>query len=263
MTEATPNSGLGQDSGGKAVTAVEPKRVIIFVAAAGTIPISLIYALEREFPWVVVEQVENVKAACADFAHPVSLVLVDTIHLREAENTAEEIFRQHPLAFGALIQHDTKTPPYTYSEVLSSQFVRSVLPMNLRLDIWLSVVRLILRGGEYIPPDTIHAHSQRTSSQRPPAPNHGAPANGRSAINGNVSDLTGREIQILEMVSQGLQNKSIAVKFGLSEHTVKIHLHNIISKLGAHNRTEAAARFRDHLAENQPGLISNRQFQRG
>jgi DNA-binding NarL/FixJ family response regulator len=55
-------------------------------------------------------------------------------------------------------------------------------------------------------------------------------------------------MQILEMVSRGLQNKAIAAEFNLSEHTVKIHLHNIISKLGIHNRTEAAARYRDHQA---------------
>ncbi|WP_323131382.1 response regulator transcription factor [Sinorhizobium medicae] len=46
------------------------------------------------------------------------------------------------------------------------------------------------------------------------------------------------------MVSRGLQNKIIAAEIRLSENTVKIHLHNIITKLGAHNRTEAAARFR-------------------
>ena len=56
--------------------------------------------------------------------------------------------------------------------------------------------------------------------------------------------MTARELQILEMVSRGLQNKLIAAEFRLSEHTVKIHLHNIITKLGAHNRTEAAARYR-------------------
>ena len=47
------------------------------------------------------------------------------------------------------------------------------------------------------------------------------------------------------MVARGLQNKSIAAAFSLSESTVKIHIHNIISKLGVHNRPEAAARFRD------------------
>ena len=59
-------------------------------------------------------------------------------------------------------------------------------------------------------------------------------------------DLTRREIQVLEMVSRGAQNKTIAAAFELSEHTIKIHVHNIIAKMGTSNRTEAAARYRDH-----------------
>jgi DNA-binding NarL/FixJ family response regulator len=55
--------------------------------------------------------------------------------------------------------------------------------------------------------------------------------------------LTEREHQVLEMVSHGYQNKMIAAKFSLSEHTVKVHIHNIIKKLGAQNRTAAAAIF--------------------
>jgi len=66
------------------------------------------------------------------------------------------------------------------------------------------------------------------------------------------------------MVSRGLQNKTIAAEFHLSEHTVKIHLHNIISKLGAHNRTEAAARFRNFqqrsLSSAPQESIPGRQF---
>ena len=61
-----------------------------------------------------------------------------------------------------------------------------------------------------------------------------------------LTDLSPREMQVLELVSRGLQNKQIAAEVRLSENTVKIHLHNIIRKLGTHNRTEAAARFRDH-----------------
>lgn len=53
-------------------------------------------------------------------------------------------------------------------------------------------------------------------------------------------DLTVRELGILSRVARGQQNKIIAADLGLSEHTVKLHIHNIITKLGVHNRTEAA-----------------------
>lgn len=53
--------------------------------------------------------------------------------------------------------------------------------------------------------------------------------------------LSGRELQVLRLMAEGLRNKAIADKLFLSEFTVKAHLRNINSKLGAHARTEAVA----------------------
>ncbi len=52
-------------------------------------------------------------------------------------------------------------------------------------------------------------------------------------------DLTVREIEILEMLYQGLRNSEIAEKLSISPRTVEAHVGNIISKLGARSRTEA------------------------
>lgn len=51
--------------------------------------------------------------------------------------------------------------------------------------------------------------------------------------------LTDREIEVLRYVSAGNSNKVIAAELNLSEHTVKGHLKNILSKLGANDRTHA------------------------
>jgi len=48
--------------------------------------------------------------------------------------------------------------------------------------------------------------------------------------------LTPRERQVAFLVARGLSNKDVARELGLSEGTVKIHLHNIFQKLGAKNR---------------------------
>jgi DNA-binding NarL/FixJ family response regulator len=53
--------------------------------------------------------------------------------------------------------------------------------------------------------------------------------------------LTKREVEILDLVERGLPNKSIANQLNLSDYTVKVHMHNIITKLGVQNRTAAAA----------------------
>ena len=53
--------------------------------------------------------------------------------------------------------------------------------------------------------------------------------------------LTGREMQVLRMLSNGLGNKEIAGHLGISDHTAKFHVAQILAKLNAGSRTEAVA----------------------
>jgi two-component system NarL family response regulator len=54
------------------------------------------------------------------------------------------------------------------------------------------------------------------------------------------SDLTGRELEVLEQIVFGHSNREIADALGISEATVKSHVNNILSKLGVADRTQAA-----------------------
>jgi two-component system nitrate/nitrite response regulator NarL len=54
--------------------------------------------------------------------------------------------------------------------------------------------------------------------------------------------LTPREIEVLELVAEGLSNKAIAGRLGISDQTVKFHLASVSGKLGASNRTDAVRR---------------------
>ena len=54
-----------------------------------------------------------------------------------------------------------------------------------------------------------------------------------------IEDLTNREMEVLELLSEGLANKQIALELEISEHTVKFHVSSIYTKLGATNRIEA------------------------
>jgi DNA-binding NarL/FixJ family response regulator len=51
--------------------------------------------------------------------------------------------------------------------------------------------------------------------------------------------LTGREIEVLEKVAQGMTSREIGDKLYISENTVKNHIRNILDKLGLHSRNEA------------------------
>ncbi len=54
--------------------------------------------------------------------------------------------------------------------------------------------------------------------------------------------LTPREIEVLEQLAEGLSNKAIAARLGISDQTVKFHVASICGKLGAANRTDAVRR---------------------
>ena len=57
-----------------------------------------------------------------------------------------------------------------------------------------------------------------------------------------IGELTPREHEVLRLLAEGLPNKSIAHKLGISEHTVKFHVNAILGKLDAQSRTEAVTR---------------------
>ncbi len=54
-----------------------------------------------------------------------------------------------------------------------------------------------------------------------------------------VEPLTPRELEVLSLLSEGLSNKAIAQRLGISEHTAKFHVNAILGKLGAESRAEA------------------------
>ncbi len=60
-----------------------------------------------------------------------------------------------------------------------------------------------------------------------------------SQSNEQVVHLTDRELELLQLVAEGLSNRAIAQQLSLSENTVKYHMRNIMQKLQAQNRTEA------------------------
>lgn len=67
----------------------------------------------------------------------------------------------------------------------------------------------------------------------------------RREPNRGPQDLSERELQVLQGLCDGLQNKEIAHVFGIQEVTAKMHVRAIIRKLGVRNRTQAAVVARD------------------
>jgi two-component system nitrate/nitrite response regulator NarL len=89
-------------------------------------------------------------------------------------------------------------------------------------------VRDIAAGKQWFPTDVVEAALRRDAGRRAESEHF-------------VQKLTTREQQIVILVAEGLPNKNIARRIGLTEGTVKIHLHNIYEKLEVPNRTALTA----------------------
>ena len=132
----------------------------------------------------------------------------------------------------------------------------SLLPMHLEVDRWLSVLRLLICGEQYVPSDLMVARVQGGASspatEAPRTPSTLPPTDARTPLDNESKPrvrLTEREIQVLRSAAEGKPNKIIAEALRLSQHTIKLHMHHVMAKLGVHNRTEAAIWFFDHQNE--------------
>jgi len=102
----------------------------------------------------------------------------------------------------------------------------------------LATIRAINKGETYITPQI--AARVLSKMQRRAAP--GDPPKTKAI----ESELTIREEQIMDQVAQGLTNKEIALKFSLSEKTVKHYMTSVLQKLQVRNRVQAVIALQKH-----------------
>jgi two-component system, NarL family, response regulator YdfI len=105
--------------------------------------------------------------------------------------------------------------------------VRAILPRVAKAEEIFAAIQATMAGLVVLHPDAIGSVMALADSGEPPGL--------------EVSDqiLTPREIEVLRMIAEGLANKEIASKLGISDHTAKFHTSSIFAKLGASNRAEA------------------------
>ena len=90
-------------------------------------------------------------------------------------------------------------------------------------------IRQVARGEQYLSPSLAVTLLQKRRKESPIT----------ESQKSLVESLTDREREILDLLAQGLSNKTIAARLYLSVRTVEGHLANIYSRLGVHSRTEA------------------------
>jgi DNA-binding NarL/FixJ family response regulator len=109
-----------------------------------------------------------------------------------------------------------------------SRGAKGIVLKETALDELVECIRVVAGGREWLPPSLIDAAFEREAARQ-------------SVSTHLAQSLTCRERQIVLLVAEGLSNKEMCRRLGLSEGTVKIHLHNIYEKVGVNNRTALAA----------------------
>jgi DNA-binding NarL/FixJ family response regulator len=106
--------------------------------------------------------------------------------------------------------------------------VRAVLPREATAAELVAAVSAAAAGLTVLPAD-LAAELATTAAPRAPA----------ASEPGDAAPLTPRELEVLALLAEGLPNKAIAPRLGISEHTVKAHVTSIFAKLHAGTRAEA------------------------
>ena len=139
------------------------------------------------------------------------VVLSELSNLRIGETTALLLIYNDPKAIEHLIRHAARAWGVLAPESTQAELVASVQALSEGLVVtnpaWLNQVIM----------------NQATSQE---------------ANDELVEPLTGREIEILQLLALGLTNKQIAARLRISAHTVKFHVSTIFSKMGTTNRVE-------------------------
>lgn len=95
---------------------------------------------------------------------------------------------------------------------------RAYLLKDMHHDELLSAIRAVHQGQRFVPA----AIANRLAERMP------------------RSKLTARELDVLKLIVKGMSNREIAANLAITEGTVKIHVNNLLSKLGVNDRTKAA-----------------------
>jgi DNA-binding NarL/FixJ family response regulator len=122
---------------------------------------------------------------------------------------------------------------------------KGYIPCTMGFEIAVEAVRFVLAGGIYAPLDCLLAA--------------GRPDLSEARVCQPSSGLTAREFAVVKAIQQGKPNKTIANELNLAESTVKAHVYNVLRKLKAKNRTEAAIKAQTVMEPGTEGRKGDRK----
>jgi len=147
-----------------------------------------------------------------------NVLLVDSTTLRH------ELLTRYPETKVLLI--DTGIKPEDLPAMLLAYRIHGVLSPTTELHLFKKALRVVSEGQLWIDNESVKAVLRDS---------------GAISQKGKISHITSRQEEIITSIRQGLSNKEIAQRFGLSEYTVKAHLNRIYRRFGVTSRSKLMA----------------------
>jgi DNA-binding NarL/FixJ family response regulator len=163
--------------------------------------------------------------------HPdISLILLDlTLPDREGFSVLTELRERLPNV--AIVVLSAVQDPANVVKALDLGAL-GYIPKSAQGDVILNALRLVISGGIYVPPEILAYKELLHSTPR-------SRGSGRSQVSPADIGLTDRQLDVLTLMMQGKNNKTICRKLNLAQPTVKNHVTAILKALKVTNRTEA------------------------
>lgn len=152
------------------------------------------------------------------------------------------------LALTATIHRDVPSARVIVMGLLATQedvanFVRAgasgFIMKDASFDEFCATIRAVAAGAEVLPAALTSSLFTQIVTNLP---------SGSTAAVLQAVQLTPREVEVIDLLGEGLSNKEIAARLTIAIHTVKSHVHNVLEKLALRSRLEVAA-FRHRLRE--------------
>lgn len=153
---------------------------------------------------------------------------IDVLVLADEGNAAtglEQALASHPYSAVLLLVTGESPAAWTFTELPARAW--GILPLEAATEELAAAVFALSEGLFVGAPGLARQLFSRRGKEQP------------AEAETLVEPLTEREVEVLQLLAQGLANKQIAGALGISEHTVKFHTSAIYAKLGATSRTEA------------------------
>lgn len=234
--------------------ALSKKSKIVILAKADLLAECLTQAISTRFEGREVVSLSEADSLLDGNLDDVALVMLYRMPANTFPSIIRTIHEFHPKASIGLVVENADEVDASIAGFVDEGLIHGVLPLNLHLDVCLTAIDLLMKGGEHFPAALLRRLAPKglsgSAAAQREASAEAMPPVQRSDVGRGL--LTTREIQILDLICMGTQNKIIADRLGLSENTVKVHVRNIYKKMNVRNRTEAASRY--FRNEDEAGL---------